>query len=105
MNPITVTLCVFVFLVVASVLAFFLLRNRKQHADNPSSSPTKKAVLLSEQEQYKMRVKFEDLPSLTEQEEAKLVEIKDNTLLARIDNAIPGTLQTLANSNAIKTSQ
>ena len=48
-----------------------------------------------------LTVRFEDLPALTETEEAALVEIKDQKLLARIDNAVPGTLQVMANAGAV----
>jgi hypothetical protein len=51
---------------------------------------------------FELSVRFEDLPALTETEEAQLVEIKDNKLLARIDNAVPGTLQAVANAGAVK---
>ncbi|MCQ2772664.1 MAG: hypothetical protein MJ238_05280 [Bacilli bacterium] len=49
-----------------------------------------------------MRIKFENLPSLTEQEESKLVEIKDYTLITRLDNVIPGTLRVLVNNKVVK---
>ena len=105
MNPILITIIIIVILLAASALVFFMLKKRKNSEANSLLTQTDKTSMISRQKQYEMRVKFEDLPSLTEQEEAQLVEIKDNTLLARIDNVIPGTLQTLANSAAIKASQ
>lgn len=48
-----------------------------------------------------LQIKFEDLPALTESQESALVEIKDQHLLARIDNAIPGTLQAMGNAGAV----
>ena len=105
MNPIVVTVIIIIVLLAISALVIFMLKKRKSNIDNASLVQAEKESLVSEQNQYEMRVKFEDLPSLTEQEESQLVEIKDNSLLARIDNVIPGTLQALANSNAIKASQ
>lgn len=51
---------------------------------------------------HEMAIVFDNLPSLSEQEESQLVEVKDNALLARIDNAVPGTLQAIANTGAVK---
>ncbi|MBR5410524.1 MAG: hypothetical protein IK104_07605 [Clostridia bacterium] len=48
-----------------------------------------------------MVIRFENLPALTEDEEKRLVEVNDDKLLARIDGAIPGALQTIANAGAI----
>ena len=48
-----------------------------------------------------LAITFDDLAALTEQEESQLVEVKDSQLLARIDNAIPGTLQAVANTGAV----
>ena len=53
-------------------------------------------------ENYEMTIKFDDLPALTEKEENSLVEVKDKSLLARIDNVVPGTLQTVANTGTVK---
>lgn len=52
-----------------------------------------------------MSIKFEDLPALTENENASLVEVEDKQLLARINSAIPGTLQAVANAGAVKNYQ
>jgi hypothetical protein len=46
-------------------------------------------------------VRFEDLPALTEQEEAKLVEVKDKELLTKINPVVPGTLKTVADTLAV----
>ncbi len=48
-----------------------------------------------------LAVRFEDLPALTEQEEAQLVEVKDKELLAKIDQVVPGTLKTVADTLAV----
>ena len=47
-------------------------------------------------------VRFEELSALTEEEEAALVEIKDPSLLAKIDNALSGSLQILGNVGALE---
>lgn len=52
-----------------------------------------------------MTIRFEDHPALTEEEETRLIEVNDNKLLARIDGAIPGTLQAVANAGAINNYQ
>ena len=44
---------------------------------------------------------IEDLPALTGQEEAKLVEVKDKELLEKIDQVVPGTLKTVADTLAV----
>lgn len=46
-------------------------------------------------------VRFEYLPALSETEEMTLSEIKDQELLARIINAVPGALQVISNSGAV----
>ena len=46
-------------------------------------------------------MRFEDLPALTEQEEAKWVEVKDKELLAKIEQVVPGTLKTVADTLAV----
>lgn len=56
---------------------------------------------IEESDKQELTIRFEDLPALTESEEASLVEIKDDKLLARIDNVVPGTLQAVANTGAV----
>ena len=48
-----------------------------------------------------MSTRFEDLSLLTAAEEEQLVEITDKKLLTRIDSAVPGTLQALANFSTV----
>lgn len=100
MNPVVITVIIIIGLLVVSALVFVLLK-RKMNTQTSPLVQNKKTSLLSEHDQYKMRVKFENLPALTEQEEAQLVEVNDNSLLARIDNVIPETLKILSNSNAV----
>lgn len=57
---------------------------------------------LRRPESYEMVVQFDNLPALTEDEESRLVEVKDSKLLARIDSIVPGTLQVVANTGAVK---
>ena len=52
--------------------------------------------------EYEKIIAFDELTELSEQEESKLIEIKDKALLSRIDNAIPGTFQFIANTKAVK---
>lgn len=105
MNPIILAVIIIIVLLAVTALVFFMLKRRKINTGNSSLSQNNKAALLNDQIQYEMRLKFEDLSSLTEQEESRLVEIKDKTLIDRIDNAIPGTLQILINNGAVKVSQ
>ncbi len=65
----------------------------------PSSSRASAQISPNEPDVFELR--FENLPTLTETESAALIEIKDRKLLDRIDNAIPGTLQIVANAGAI----
>lgn len=52
-------------------------------------------------ESKELALKFEELPALTDTEQAGMVEIKDSQLIERIDGVIPGTLQVIANAAAI----
>ena len=49
-----------------------------------------------------MEISFDVLQSLTEEEESKLSEVKDNNLLAIIDGVIPGASQAIANGVTVK---
>lgn len=95
-------------IVVAAITAMVIIRRKTQKnnelytEENGSSQlavSSKKA--LAQIPPGELVVRFEDLPALTETEEAALVEIKDQKLLARIDNAVPGTLQAVANAGAV----
>lgn len=102
MNPIIIVIITIVILLAASAIVFFIFKKRKTQETNSLLDKTDKTSMMNEQNQYQMRIKFENLPSLTEQEESKLVEIKDNTLITRLDNVIPGTLRVLVNNKAVK---
>lgn len=77
-------------------------KNSKTSRGNYTGFNEKFDEFLSKDGKYEMPVKFDDLPALTEIEETRLVEIKDEKLFARIDNAVPGTLQIVANTGAVK---
>lgn len=50
---------------------------------------------LTNIEEYEMAFKFEDLPTLTEDEDNRLAEVSDEKLLGKIDNLIPGAMQVI----------
>ena len=98
-----------IFIVAAAIVTFVLFSNKKRGVSRSSSTNSDISANSSNSivktSSYEMKVSFEHLPALTEQEEAQLVEVKDNKLLARIDSAVPGTLQAVANTGAIKNYQ
>lgn len=107
MNPLVLAICIISIIAISSLV--FVLYRRK-NADNDDSNSSMPSLLsktsgIKSKSQYEMKVSFDALPSLTEQEESHLVEIKDSKLLARIDNAVPGTLQAVANTGAVKAYQ
>lgn len=91
-------------LAIAGIIAFVIIRNKNANIidegdENALSAKRKNALASSKR--HELAITFDDLPALTEQEESQLVEVKDSQLLARIDNAIPGTLQAVANTGAV----
>lgn len=103
-----VLLAIICILVIAGIAIFVLIRNRNAHiideiGENALSIKRKNA--LESSMKHDLAITFDDLPALTEQEESQLVEVKDSQLLARIDNAIPGTLQAVANTGAVNAYQ
>ena len=91
-------------LAIAGIIAFVIIRNKNANiidegVENALSVKRKNALASSKR--HELAITFDDLPALTEQEESQLVEVKDSQLLARIDNAIPGTLQAVANTGAV----
>lgn len=105
MEPyLTAIICI----LVIAVIAAFVVLIKKSSAGGRGGGLDVLSVggnALSVSGQHEMTISFEDLPALTEQEETQLVEIKDSKLLARIDNVIPGTLQTVATTEAVHTYQ
>ena len=91
-----------VLVVLAGIGAFFLLRRTKGpgRGKDPAGSGPAEAV-TEDPGPAAQGVRFEELSTLTEAEAAALVEIKDPSLLAKIDNALSGTLQILGNTAAV----
>lgn len=84
----------------------FLIRQKKkvsnaQDKDACDKLSIKNETVIGEPFSRELSIKFENLPALTEEENSRLVEIKDSNLLARIDGAIPGTFQAVANTGAV----
>ena len=88
-----------VLVVLAGIGAFFLARRSKgpDRSDSGTAGPVTEDPGPAAQ-----GVRFEELSALTEAEEAALVEIKDPRLLAKIDNALSGSLQVLGNAGALE---
>ena len=88
-----------VLVVLAGIGAFFLARRAKgpDRSDSGTAGPVTEDPGPAAQ-----GVRFEELSALTEAEEAALVEIKDPRLLAKIDNALSGSLQVLGNAGALE---
>lgn len=94
--------------IVLLIAIFLVINHRKKKTVNlieRDQSVTKMAkednVIIKQEQQVELSIKFEDLPALTEEEESRLIEVHDNKLLARMDNAIPGTFQAIANAGAV----
>lgn len=108
MEPLTIII-LSILIPAAAVGILLLLRRRKlkKSAAEAASSPAETEAEpapedeLPAEETDAAAITFESLSALSEKEEAALVEIKDPTLLAKIDNAIQGTLQTAVNAGAI----
>ena len=90
------------------VLTFILLHRRRNSLVNAESNQTTSQTIdrnitdpTHEEQQVTLSIKFEDLPALTEAEEARLVEVRDNKLIAKVDLVIPGTFQVISNTVAI----
>lgn len=92
MNP-WVIVAILIVLIGVVIACFFMFKKDRNIAKQPSRLANKKWTDLS--------IKFEDLPELTDIENASLVEINDKQVLARIDNAIPGALKAVANAGAV----
>ena len=104
MKPYVIALFAFIALVALALLLTLLKKHGTIVGDVELSKilTDKKTPESRASSSYEMKVQFEDLPALTDNDDLKLVEIKDDTLLARIDNVIPGTLQAIANTSATK---
>ena len=110
MEPYVVILIGIVLIAVVAGIFFLKKRPRTSSEDNPSEMASKGLVagqtrVPVQKPHEELSIRFEDLPTLTEKEEAALVEIKDQKLLARIDNAVPGALQVIGNAGAAQNAQ
>ena len=108
MEPYIIIMCIIIVLV--AIAAFMFFRKKKQDTiqadiEQPKELGVSGKESLGSAGSYEMMVKFDDLPAITKDEEAALVEVKNEKLLARIDNAVPGTLQAIANTRAVKAYQ
>ena len=105
MHPFVITVICIVFVAAIAVGVYFVMRNMKSSATTDKKGQgtiiTRDNTELINTCKSELRIRFEDLLILTEEEETRLVEVNDNRLLARIDSAIPGTLQAVANTAAI----
>lgn len=94
-------------IVIVAVVVFMFFKSKKNKTTSEAVDDNAGTVLKGKNEvgkpgSYEMTIKFDSLPALTETEEAHLVEVKDSKLLAKIDSAVPGTLQAVANTGAVK---
>lgn len=103
----------FVILIIVVVTLFsviFIIKRKekgsngfhKQVSQDVERVPYSTGSLPKEVGSFEMEVKFEDLPALTETENAALVEVNDKKMLARIYSVIPDTLQAIANAGVVK---
>lgn len=96
-------------IVIAAIAVIILAQKKKAKPDTASSKTSAMSVedntALQTPNASGLAIQFEDLQALSAEEEMQLVEIKDKKLLAKIDNAIPGTLQAIANSGAANSAQ
>lgn len=97
-------------IIMITVIAVIVTACKKKSNSNTAvfesfELPAEESAALQEQNSLGLVIQFEDLQALSSEEERQLVEIKDKKLLAKIDSAIPGTLQAVANSGASKSAQ
>lgn len=101
MEPFLIVVCV---VAIVAIGAFIVLRKGKKETssgmEESTALSTGRKNYLSKQRAHEMTVTFDNLPALTETEETRLVEVKDEKLLARIDSAVPGTIRTMASTLA-----
>ena len=104
MNPFFITVICIVILAAVVAVIYFVMENKKSNGITYKKGQSPIIVNnteLADAGKAEMIIQFDNLPSLTEEEENRLIEINDNKLLARIDGVIPGTLQALANVGGI----
>ena len=95
----------FIVVIIAAIAITFALQKKKEKTgnlpDEQNSTLTEKVEQSIMVEPSNPRVEFSYLSALSPDEESCLIEIKDLKLLERIDQAIPGTLQAVANTGAV----
>lgn len=105
METSVVVICLACVLVLAVVMAIVMKKKNKDSyqpdEDREDVSGKEDNTDLAVAGATELSIKFEKLPALTEEEESRLVEVNDEKLIARIDGAIPGTLQAVANAGAV----
>lgn len=94
-------------IIVVTIVIFMIFKNKKDQtafyiADRNKEISVRSKEKISKAEFYEMSIKFENLPALTEEQESRLVEVKDSKLLSKIDGVVPGTLQAIANTCTVK---
>lgn len=106
MEPQTILiLCLLIPAAAAAGILLFLWKRKQKNSAAEAAERAEAAPVPPEEppeeESKGLALSFESLDALSETEEAALVEIKDPTLIAKIDNALQGALQTAANAGAV----
>jgi len=98
-----IIICILAIVTIGVVITVMKVRKRRASSENPKTFGAlalKNQTSISPGNKFEMEVTFESLPALTENQNSKLVEIKDEKLLARINSTIPGTFQVVASTGA-----
>ena len=84
MDPFVITVICIVFVAAIAVGVYFVMRNMKSNATTDKKGQgtiiTRDNTELVNTGKSELRIRFEDLPILTEEEETRLVEVNDNKL-------------------------
>ena len=99
-----------IIVVLSGIIVFMYHQKRTGHKDAPDATAKKEQISPPEQKEdlplsqdikQEPLVAFSDLAVLPLTDARRLVEIRDPKLLERIDLAIPGTIQAVANTGAV----
>ena len=97
------TIIIIICIIALSTLAYWLLRKHRQGAAAKDESLiTSDGALVAKDNETELKMVFDLLPSLSEEEEAALVEVKDSSLVAAVDNFLPKTVQTTEGIKAVQ---
>lgn len=93
-------------LAIIALIAILNIRKKKlvnfsRSLRNPGISLRKTDTVPYGKEKNKKVISFDEIHSLTHSEEARLMELKNKNLIARINNIIPGTMQAIANAATV----